>query len=78
MPDGEHLDSVPSWRDPVQRDVSGPTVGNDQFTHRSPDRPADVRMAFQDLNSVHDDLRGVDRGSTIDGSEKVEQAIEIG
>jgi len=72
MPDGEHLDPLPSRRDPVQRDVSGPTVGNDEFTQASPDRPADVRVTFQDLDGVHDGLRCVDRGSKIDGREKVE------
>ena len=72
MPDGEHLDPVTSRRDPVQRDVSGPTVGDHEFTQASSDRPADVRVTFQDLDGVHDDLRCVDRGSKIDGSEKVE------
>jgi hypothetical protein len=31
-----------------------------------------VRVTFQDLDGVHDDLRCVYRGSKIDGREKVE------
>jgi len=70
--DGKHLDPVAARRDPVQRDISGLTVGDHEFTQPSSDRPPDVRVTFQHPNRVHDDLRRVDGRSGFDRSKEVE------
>ena len=70
--DGKHLDPVAAGRDTVQRDISGLTVGNHEFTQPSSDRPPDVRVTFQHPNRVHDDLRRVDGRSGFDRSKEVE------
>lgn len=78
MPDGEHLDSVQPRGDPIQRNVSGPTVRDDQLADPSPYRAADVWMPFENLYRVDDQIRCADRGSGILGHEEIEQPIEMG
>ena len=78
VPDGKHLDPVAARRDPVQRDVAGPTVGDHELTQPSSDRPTDVRVTFQHPNCVYDDLRRVDGGTGLDCSQEIEQPVEIG
>jgi len=72
VPDGKDLYLVPARRNPVERDIPGPAIGDHEFTQASSDRPADVRVTFQHPNGVHDDLRCVDGGSGFDCSKEVE------
>ena len=78
MPDGEHLDSVPARRYPIQSNVSGPTVRDGQLAQPPPDWTADVWMPFEDPDCVDDEFRCADRGGGIHGHEEIEQPIEIG
>jgi len=77
MADCEHFHSVSSWCYPVQHHISGPAVGYDQFTQPSTDGTADVWMALEYFDGVDDELRRLDRGKRVDGSQLIEQPIEI-
>ena len=72
VPDGKDLDTGDAVAEPVQRDISGLTVGDHEFTQPSSDRPTDVRVTFQHPNRVYDDLRRVDGRSGFDRSKEFE------
>lgn len=78
VPDGEDFDPIRAWRHAVERDVSGPAVGDHQFAQRTANRTPDVRMTLEDPDRVENHLACIDRSGGIRGGDEVKEPVEIG
>ena len=78
MPKGENQRDVLCPFVAVERDVAALAVGDDEFPQAGLARPADERMAFENLDPIDEDIDGRDRGASGLAAQEIGQALEIG